>query len=107
MSNTRSAVIDVYNKIAKAYSANSDESPFNTFYERPAMLNLIGSVAAKNVLEVGCGHGYYLQAFLEAGAKRVVGVDASSSMLQLASERVGDAAELHLADAESLHDPEP
>ena len=107
MPNTRPIAVEVYNKIAKAYAARTDDAPFNAFYERPTMLKLIGSVAGKDVLEVGCGDGYYLQVFLDAGANRVVGVDASSEMLELARKRVSDRGELHVADPESLQEFAP
>lgn len=42
------------------------------------------AVQARSVLDVGIGSGRYAQGYIEAGVKRVVGVDISSSMLELA-----------------------
>lgn len=43
-----------------------------------------GDVTGKAVLDVGCGSGVYCVDFARRGARRVVGVDFSSSMLALA-----------------------
>lgn len=44
-------------------------------------------VPGKRVLDVGCGSGRYCVALAKAGAGRVVGVDISSRMLELARKR--------------------
>ena len=43
-----------YDAFAVAYSAENDDSLANAYYERPAMLNLLGNVTGRNVLDVGC-----------------------------------------------------
>ena len=35
--------------------------PFNTEYERPATLELLGDVSGKRILDAGCGPGSYAQ----------------------------------------------
>lgn len=58
-------------------------------YERYLMtIEHIRSVQAVSVLDVGIGSARYAQGYLEAGVKRVVGVDISQSMLRLAREHV-------------------
>ena len=55
------------------------------------------------VLDAGCGSGRVTEALaarLEHG--RVIGVDASASMIQAARERLGDRAELRVADLTAL-----
>ncbi|RBQ23988.1 hypothetical protein ALNOE001_05360 [Candidatus Methanobinarius endosymbioticus] len=50
--------IKSYSKLAKFYSEEFEEcSPFNSYYERPGMLNLIGDVKEKYILDVGCAAG--------------------------------------------------
>ncbi len=55
----------------------------------------------QKLLEVGCGPGRFLQFFWESGFD-VSGLDASPAMLELARERLGHRAELHLGQAEHL-----
>jgi len=57
----------------------------------------------ETVLDAGCGSGRVTEALaarLEHG--RVIGVDASASMIQAARERLGDRAELRVADLTAL-----
>lgn len=53
------------------------------------------------VLDIGCGTGTGLMPYAEAGCT-VVGVDISAAMLEKAAARLGDRAELHLTDGDSL-----
>lgn len=58
-------------------------------YERYLMtVNHVKGTKAQSVLDVGIGSGRYATGYAEAGVKRVVGVDISSSMLDLAREHV-------------------
>lgn len=58
-------------------------------YERYLLtVNHVKAVKAQSVLDVGVGSGRYATGYAEAGVKRVVGVDISSSMLDLAREHV-------------------
>lgn len=53
------------------------------------------------VLDVGCGTGTGLVPYIAAGCT-VSGVDVSPAMLEQAASRLGDEADLHLTDGESL-----
>jgi SAM-dependent methyltransferase len=55
----------------------------------------------QKLLEVGCGPGRFLQFFWESGFD-VSGLDASPAMLELARDRLGHRAELHVGQAEHL-----
>lgn len=44
----------------------------------------VGDVEGKTVLDIGCGSGVYSVDFARRGARRVLGVDFSASMLELA-----------------------
>ena len=54
---------------------------------------LLGDLADRDLLDLGCGTGRYVLRALSAGA-RVTGIDASPGMLDVARRKVGDAAEL-------------
>jgi 2-polyprenyl-3-methyl-5-hydroxy-6-metoxy-1,4-benzoquinol methylase len=62
-----------------------------------------GDVTGKKILDVGCGSGVYAVDFARRGARRVVGIDFSNSMLELARQeaeqhRVVDRCEFIQAD---------
>jgi ubiquinone/menaquinone biosynthesis C-methylase UbiE len=70
-----------------------------------------GEIEGKSVLDVGCGSGVYSVDFARRGAKRVVGVDFSANMLQLARREaraygVADACEFIHANFLDLQFPE-
>jgi trans-aconitate 2-methyltransferase len=53
----------------------------------------------ETVIDAGCGSGRVTEALLARVPRgRVIGVDASASMIEAARERLGDRAELHVAD---------
>jgi trans-aconitate 2-methyltransferase len=53
----------------------------------------------ETVIDAGCGSGRVTEALIERTPRgRVIGVDASASMIDAARERLGDRAELHVAD---------
>ncbi len=49
-----------------------------------ATLDLAERIGARSVLDVGCGSGRYLAALGATGVKRMVGVDVSDAMIELA-----------------------
>jgi SAM-dependent methyltransferase len=86
-----------YDSFAKAYSAENESNLFNAYYERPEMLRLVGDVSGSRVLDAGCGSGPLTAALRDAGAD-VTGLDVSAAMVDLARERLGEDADLHVAD---------
>jgi SAM-dependent methyltransferase len=55
--------------------------------EHRAFSALVGSVAGRRVLDLGCGAGHLAFYLAEAGAATVVGIDASERMLAVARSR--------------------
>ncbi len=49
--------------------------------ERKAVFDLLGSLEGREVLDLGCGTGYYARYALSRNAQHVVGVDISPSMI--------------------------
>ncbi|MEU9835281.1 class I SAM-dependent methyltransferase [Streptosporangium sp. NPDC048047] len=97
------AALNDYDPIAEGYSAENETNLLNAHYERPAILDLAGDVAGRRILDAGCGSGPLSAALRDRGAV-VTGFDASAKMLELARRRLGDDADLRLAD---LSDPLP
>jgi SAM-dependent methyltransferase len=95
--------VNDYDRLAEAYTADSDVSLINAYYERPAILALAGDVAGRRILDAGCGSGPLFAALRDRGAS-VAGFDASPGMIEQARKRLGDDAELRVAD---LGDPLP
>jgi SAM-dependent methyltransferase len=91
------AAANDYDSFAEAYSAVNEASLLNAYYERPATLALAGDVAGRRILDAGCGSGPLFAALRDRGAV-VTGVDNSARMLELARRRLGDDADLRIAD---------
>jgi SAM-dependent methyltransferase len=100
---TNSPKVNDYDSFAEAYTAEAEASLVNGYYERPAILDLAGDVAGRRILDAGCGSGPLFAALRDRGAF-VTGIDSSARMLELARQRLGVSADLHLAD---LGDPLP
>lgn len=92
-----------YDAFAAAYDADNEVNAWNAYYERPAILSLVGDVAGLSVLDAGCGGGAHAAALLERGAV-VTGIDASAGMLDIAQRRLQGRARLLSAD---LNEPLP
>lgn len=90
-----------YDTIASRYAAGIDERPWNALYERPATLALLPDVRGKNVLDAGCGPGWYADWLARHGAC-VVAVDRSARMIGFAAERLGDRARVMQGDVSDL-----
>ncbi|MEV6109156.1 methyltransferase domain-containing protein [Streptomyces sp. NPDC051940] len=99
----RPAPANSYDGFAEAYSADNETNLLNAHLERPAMLALAGDVAGRRILDAGCGSGPLAAALRDRGAV-VTGIDASAGMVALARRRLGDDADLHVAD---LNEPLP
>lgn len=88
---------DHYDAFADAYARANENGLFNRWYARPAVLDLLGEVAGRRILDAGCGSGPLLADLAERGAS-VAGFDSSQAMIRLARKRLGDEADLRLAD---------
>ena len=86
-----------YDSFAEVYSAENEVNLANAYYERPAMLALAGDVANRRILDAGCGSGPLFAALRDRGAI-MTGFDNSAGMLELARRRLGDDADLQVAD---------
>ena len=92
-----------YDGIAGRYAAEIDERAWNALYERPATLALLPAVDQLDVLDAGCGHGWYADWLVRHGA-RVVAVDRSAAMVALAQARVAGRAHVIQGDVRDLRE---
>ena len=93
-----------YDAISRQYQ-DSKLLPFRQHIEEYTLFDLLGDLRRKSVLDLACGEGIYSRRLALRGAQRVVGVDLSARMIELAQEkeremplhieyRVGDAMHL-------------
>ena len=72
-----------YNQIANQYK-KAKEQPWRARTELYSMMNLIGDLTGKKVIDVACGEGWLTRELRKAGASQVIGVDISEEMIELA-----------------------
>ena len=92
-----------YDTIAEQYKEIT-ELPYRLI-EECTYFNLLGDLTGKSILDLACGEGLYSRKFLHKGTEKLVGVDISTKMIELAKQQesqkqegieyiVGDAMEL-------------
>ena len=96
---TTSKVREAFDRRADTYSTAVRRWPWSWLRarERAAIAQTVGRISGANVLELGCGAGFYTRLLLEAGASWVTAVDQSPAMVaHLPKDKVtgiaGDAA---------------
>ena len=60
---------------------------YNNLIEQPAIMALLPDLTGKVVLDIGCGSGGTCMNFINMGAAKVVGIDISENMLNVAREK--------------------
>ena len=73
-------MIAYYDTIVKQYQ-QFHESPQSRYIDAYTYFNLLGDLAGKSILDLGCGEGFYTRKFKQKGAATVVGVDISEKMI--------------------------
>lgn len=89
---------DPYRRIAGVYDRLIE--PMQAGVRRVA-LDVVPPRPEWQVLDVGCGTGTGMAQYVETGCT-VIGVDVSAAMLEKATARLGDRAELHLTGGDTL-----
>jgi toxoflavin synthase len=98
-----------YDRIAGQYKRAKLQA-WRTHVERHTLLRLVGDVAGKAVIDLACGEGYYTRELRRRGAARVVGVDLSPRMIDLAEAeeaREPLGVEYRVGDVRALDVPGP
>ena len=86
-----------YDASAERYVRRSDSSLSNAHYERPMIRSMLPPVAGLRVLDAGCAGGAHSEWLLEQGA-RVIAIDISPKMVELATELTGGRADIRVHD---------
>jgi SAM-dependent methyltransferase len=86
-----------YDDKADKYADAQEQKPWVLHFERPAVLAFLPDVSGLDVLDAGCGPGFFTKHFCDRGA-RVVACDYSSTFVKRARLRTEGRAEVHQAD---------
>src|SRR5699024_10232434 len=91
----------LYNDIGERFEEFTNTAA-QRIVEIRTLMHMAGDVSNLNILDLACGYGFFGRELLAKGALRVVGVDISEKMIDLArqeSEKNGDSIEFHVRDA--------
>jgi ubiquinone/menaquinone biosynthesis C-methylase UbiE len=97
-----------YDPIAEKYK-QAKLQPWRTHIECFTLLELLGDLSGKSVVDLACGEGFYTRRVRQLGARRVLGIDLSERMIELARKQeaehplgteysVGDGRALKLSE---------
>ena len=89
---------EVYEQIADRYAEAVKIKPHNAYLERPAIRALVPNIQGKQVLDAGCGPGTNIHWLIERGARKVVGIDASPKMIEIAGRNTVSNMTLFVAN---------
>jgi ubiquinone/menaquinone biosynthesis C-methylase UbiE len=83
------------------------EEFFHRYMINPAILDLLGPVEGKAVLDVACGEGHFSRKLAELanGKIRITGIDASEKLIEIAKQRnktFSDCIQLQIGDASRM-----
>ncbi len=88
--------------VRRTYERIGDHFSKTRKYAWPEVESFVaGAGSVGTALDIGCGNGRHAE-LLAANATRVVGLDASSALLSVARDRLGDTGDLVLGDATRL-----
>jgi 2-polyprenyl-3-methyl-5-hydroxy-6-metoxy-1,4-benzoquinol methylase len=75
-----------WNQIAEEWVSHADANDYRNVFLIPHTFALLGDVAGKRVLDVGCGEGGYSRVLASKGAD-VTGIDGSERLIEIAERR--------------------
>lgn len=76
-----------YDNIAEQYDQSAEDRSDRAMILLPSAKHYLGNLRGKRVLDLACGSGYFTRLIKSWGADRVLGVDISSEMIELAQQR--------------------
>lgn len=92
-----------WGKVANWYN-NLLEEGEDTYQEKlikPNLLRLLNVKAGEQVLDVGCGQGYFARELAKLGA-RVLGIDVGNELIKIAKEKSGSNETFLVLSAENM-----
>ncbi|MCL4254074.1 MAG: methyltransferase domain-containing protein [Anaerolineae bacterium] len=99
-----------YNLVADQYDLSFQLAPYRLYVEAYSVLELLGDVSGKSVLDLATGTGFYARVVRKAGASKVVAVDIAGDMVQIgrmAEENEPLGIEYHTQDIMQFSSDEP
>jgi len=99
-----------YNLVADQYDLSFQLAPYRLYVEAYSVLELLGDVSGKSVLDLATGTGFYARVVRKVGASRVVAVDIAGDMVQIgrmAEENEPLGIEYHTQDIMQFSADEP
>src|SRR5215469_362643 len=79
-----------WDSFADSWVAHADSNDYRNEFLMPRALEMMGAVAELDILDLGCGEGGYSRELARRGA-RVVGIDGSNRLIEIARERTKSA----------------
>lgn len=92
-----------WGKVAKWYDDLLENSP-DTYQEKvikPNLIRILQPKAGEEILDLGCGQGYFARVLGSLGVK-VLGVDVAGELIKLATEKAGSNEKYLVLSAEKL-----
>ena len=106
--------IDLWDKAAEEFSSFFSEG--EEFYHKhiinPSVVDVLGEIEGLTILDLACGEGHFARKLAELanGNLKIIGVDASESMIRIAKEKNGSLSEclsFQIGDARNLAQFQP
>jgi ubiquinone/menaquinone biosynthesis C-methylase UbiE len=105
---TDPSTVRQYDQNAEKYHrhvSDPNDSTFHSYYEKPAIRAELPDLNGLEVISIGCGSGVDARWLADNGAKRVVGIDISKGLLEIAKTNNPDL-EFQEMDMERLELPD-
>lgn len=102
---THDKTVQSYNNHADKYNEHiikPDDAVYHHYYEKPAIRAELPEMEGLSVISIGCGTGVDTHYLKENDADRVVGVDISAGMIDVAKNTYNDI-EFYVMDMEQLN----